>query len=100
MINENKEDLVSYTVELPKELVKRLQQVSSYLNDSQSWIIRTALTTWIDEYEDERKMLAESIKNVENGNSYTEEEVDLYVDKMIEQLKLRKKQRTLLKVGS
>lgn len=54
----------------------------------------------IEVSEEERQMLIECIKSAEQGNVYTQHEVDIHVKNMIKELKEHKQQRLLLKVGS
>lgn len=50
--------------------------------------------------EKERAIVLEALERVKRGEVISHEEMELYIDNMVEELKIRKKQRELLKVGS
>lgn len=63
------------TASLPGELVNELDRVSRQIDRSKSWIIRAALNDWLKEEKRRYELTFEALASVDQGKSYTQEEV-------------------------
>jgi predicted transcriptional regulator len=66
------------TAKLPEELAARLDKAGERIERSKSWIIRQAVTEWLAEEQRRDEMTREALAQVDAGETYTQEELELY----------------------
>lgn len=64
------------TAKLPGELVSRMDEVAGRMDRSKSWIVREALTEWLADEERRHKLTLEALKDVDEGRTFTQEEIE------------------------
>ncbi|MCW1360020.1 ribbon-helix-helix domain-containing protein [Campylobacter sp. US33a] len=79
----SKEEFKSYSLKLPTKLKNRLDQISKNLSKPKSIIIREAIETYLNEFED-FDFAIEALEELKDGN-YTE--ASKKIDKVIAHLK-------------
>lgn len=63
------------TINLPADLVARLEAVATRIDRSKSWIIRQAVAEWLAEEQRRHELTLEALKDVEEGRTLPHEEV-------------------------
>jgi len=64
------------TANLPDELVSRMDEIADRIDRSKSWIVREAVAEWLAEEERRHELTLEAMKSVDEGRTYTQEEVE------------------------
>jgi predicted transcriptional regulator len=68
------------TAVLPENLVLRMDKFSKNMDRSNSWIIRQAVAEWLAEEERRHQLTLEAMKSVDEGHTFTQEEVEAMVE--------------------
>jgi len=66
------------TAKLPDDLVSRMDEIADRIDRSKSWIVRQALSEWLAEEQRRYELTLEALKSVDEGRTYTQEEVEEY----------------------
>ena len=66
------------TAKLPEDLVSQMDEIADRIDRSKSWIVRQALTEWLAEEQRRYDLTMEALKSVDEGRTYTQEEVEEY----------------------
>ncbi len=56
------------TAHVPLPLAKKVDQLAARLERSRGWIVKQALTAWINQEEERRRMTLEALTDVDAGN--------------------------------
>jgi predicted transcriptional regulator len=56
------------TAHIPLPLAEKVDQLASRLERSRGWIIKQALSTWIEQEEERRRLTLEALADVDAGN--------------------------------
>ena len=56
------------TAHVPLPLAKKVDQLAARLERSRGWIVKQALTAWIGQEEERRRMTLEALADVDAGN--------------------------------
>jgi predicted transcriptional regulator len=56
------------TAHVPLPLAKKVDQLAARLERSRGWIVKQALTAWISQEEERRRMTLEALADVDAGN--------------------------------
>ena len=64
------------TAKLPAALVSRLDDWSARKDRSRSWIVREALSEWLNEEDRRHELTLEALADVEAGRTLTQDEVE------------------------
>ncbi|MGO7419285.1 CopG family ribbon-helix-helix protein, partial [Rhizobium ruizarguesonis] len=56
------------TAHVPLPLAQKVDQLASRLERSRGWIVKQALTAWIDQEEERRRLTLEALADVDDGN--------------------------------
>jgi predicted transcriptional regulator len=64
------------TAKLPDDLVTEMDEVAERMDRSKSWIVRQAVAEWLAEERRRFEMTLEAIKSVEEGRSFSQEEIE------------------------
>ena len=68
------------TAKLPDELVSQMDEVALRIDRSKSWIVREAVAEWLAEEQRRHELTLEALKSVDEGRTYTQEEVEKHFD--------------------
>ena len=64
------------TAKLPNDLVSRMDEIAGRIDRSKSWIVRQAVAEWIAEEQRRHILTLEALKDVDEGRTFTQEEVE------------------------
>ncbi len=70
------------TAHVPINVAEKLDELSEQLDRSRGWIIKQALTTWITQHEEDRKLTIEALADVDAGNFVSQESVQTWADSL------------------
>jgi predicted transcriptional regulator len=70
------------TAHVPINIAEKLDQLSEQLDRTRGWIIKQALTTWITQQEEYRKLTMEALADVDVGNFVSQESVQTWADSL------------------
>ena len=56
------------TAHVPLSLAEKVDQVAARLERSRGWIVKQALTAWIDQEEERRRLTLEALADVDAGH--------------------------------
>lgn len=68
------------TAHLPMPLAKRVDRIAARLERSRGWILRQALSAWVEQEEERRKMTLEALAEVEAGRVIDHQAVQAWAD--------------------
>lgn len=68
------------TAKLPDELVSRMDEAAERLDRSKSWIVREAVSNWLDEEQRRYELTIEALRDVDEGRSIPHEEIRAMVE--------------------
>jgi predicted transcriptional regulator len=63
------------TVNLPNELFSRIGAVAARIDRTKSWIVREAVSQWVEEEERRYELTLEALQSVDEGHTISHEEV-------------------------
>ena len=55
------------TAHVPLPLAEKVDQIAARMERSRGWIVKQALSAWVDQEEERRRMTLEAMANVEAG---------------------------------
>ena len=74
------------TAKLPDDLVSRMDAIADRIERSKSWIVREAVSHWLDEEQRRYELTLDALKDVDAGRTIAHEEV-------IAMMEVRKQER-------
>lgn len=70
------------TAHVPLPLAEKVDQLATRLERSRGWIVKQALTAWIDQEEERRRLTLEALANVDNGDVIDHQSVQAWADSL------------------
>ncbi|MGZ2506367.1 putative transcriptional regulator [Rhizobium beringeri] len=70
------------TAHVPLPLAQKVDQLASRLERSRGWIVKQALTAWIDQEEERRRLTLEALADVDSGNVVDHQAVQAWADSL------------------
>lgn len=70
------------TAHVPLALAEKLDQVAARLERSRGWIVKQALTAWIDQEEERRHLTLEALAEVDAGRVIDHQAVQAWADSL------------------
>ncbi|MBB3350341.1 putative transcriptional regulator [Rhizobium sp. BK049] len=70
------------TANVPLPLAQKVDQLASRLERSRGWIVKQALTSWIDQEEERRRLTLEALADVDSGNVVDHQSVQAWADSL------------------
>ncbi|MBB4506726.1 CopG family ribbon-helix-helix protein [Rhizobium johnstonii] len=70
------------TAHVPLSLAQKVDQLASRLERSRGWIVKQALTAWIDQEEERRRLTLEALADVDDGNVVDHQSVQAWADSL------------------
>ncbi len=70
------------TAHVPLELAERVDKVATRLERSRGWIVKQALTAWIDQEEERRRLTIEGLADVDAGRVIPHRTVQAWADSL------------------
>jgi predicted transcriptional regulator len=70
------------TAHIPLPLAEKVDQLASRLERSRGWIIKQALSAWIEQEEERRRLTLEALADVDTGNVIDHQAVQAWADSL------------------
>lgn len=67
---------------VPLSLAEKVDQVATRLERSRGWVMKQALTAWIDQEEERRKLTLEALADVDVGQVISHQAVQAWADSL------------------
>lgn len=70
------------TAHVPLALAERVDEVAGRIERSRGWIVKQALSAWIDQEEERRRMTLEALAEVDAGQVIDHQAVQAWADSL------------------
>jgi len=70
------------TAHVPLPLAEKVDQMAARLERSRGWIMKQALTAWIDQEEERRRLTIEALADVDAGQVIDHQSVQAWADSL------------------
>ncbi len=70
------------TTHVPLSLAEKVDQVATRLERSRGWIVKQALTAWIDQEEERRRLTLEALADVDTGHVIDHQAVQAWAESL------------------
>jgi predicted transcriptional regulator len=70
------------TAHIPLPLAEKVDQMAARLERSRGWIMKQALTEWIDKEEERRRLTIEALADVDAGQVIDHQSVQAWADSL------------------
>lgn len=70
------------TAHVPIQLAEKVDQLAQKLERSRGWIIKQALSAWVDQEEERRKLTLEALADVDEGHVIDHQSVQAWADSL------------------
>lgn len=70
------------TAHVPLELAEKVDQLAARLERSRGWIIKQALSAWVDQEEERRRMTLEALADVDAGRVIDHRALQAWADRL------------------
>ncbi|MBF0434385.1 MAG: ribbon-helix-helix protein, CopG family [Magnetococcales bacterium] len=67
------------TAHVPFQLAEKIDQLAAHMERSQGWIIKQALTAWIDQEEERDRLTRDALVDVDTGHVIDHRDVQAWV---------------------
>ena len=71
-----------FTAHVPLPLAEKVDQMAARLERSRGWIIKQALTAWIEQEEERRRLTIEAMADVDAGQVIDHQSVQAWADSL------------------
>ena len=70
------------TAHVPLSLADRVEQLAARLERSQGWVIKQALTDWVDQEEERSRLTREALADVDAGRVIDHQTIQKWADSL------------------
>ncbi|MDE4604544.1 CopG family ribbon-helix-helix protein [Sinorhizobium meliloti] len=70
------------TAHVPLPLAEKVDQIAARLERSRGWIVKQALTAWVDQEEERRRLTLEGLADVDAGSVIDDHAVQAWADSL------------------
>jgi predicted transcriptional regulator len=70
------------TAHVPLPLAEKVDQMAARLERSRGWIVKQALTAWIDQEEERRRLTLEALADVDNNHVIDHQAVQAWAESL------------------
>ncbi|HEX7617162.1 MAG TPA: ribbon-helix-helix domain-containing protein [Verrucomicrobiae bacterium] len=70
------------TAHVPLSLAEKVDHLAARLERSRGWIIKQALTAWVDQEEERRRLTLEALADVDAGHVIDDQTVQAWADSL------------------
>ncbi|MCG5487530.1 MAG: ribbon-helix-helix protein, CopG family [Sinorhizobium meliloti] len=70
------------TAHVPLPLAEKVDQIAARLERSRGWIVKQALTAWVDQEEERRRFTLEALADVDAGRVIDHQAVQAWADSL------------------
>ena len=71
-----------FTAHVPLGLAERVDQLASRLERSRGWVLKQALTAWVDQEEERNRLTREALADVDVGRVVDQQAVKSWADSL------------------
>jgi len=75
-------DTKVFTAHIPVQLAKKIDQLAARLERSRGWIVKQALSAWVEQEEERRRLTLEALADVDAGRVIDHQAVQAWVDSL------------------
>lgn len=72
----------SVTAHIPIELAEQVDEIAKRLGRSRGWIVKKALSSWIDQEEERTRLTREALADVDAGNLIDHQAVKAWAERL------------------
>jgi predicted transcriptional regulator len=70
------------TAHVPLALAEKVDQIAARMERSRGWIVKQALSAWVGEEEDRRRLTLEALADVDAGNLIDHQDVQAWANSL------------------
>ena len=70
------------TTHVPLPLAEKVEQVAKRMERSRAWIIKQALSAWLEQEEERERLTQEALADVDVGHVITHQDVQAWADSL------------------
>ncbi|MCR4298744.1 MAG: ribbon-helix-helix domain-containing protein [Gallionella sp.] len=70
------------TAHVPLSLAEKVDQIAARMERSRGWIVKQALSAWVDQEEERRRMTLEAMADIEAGQVIDHQSVQVWADSL------------------
>jgi predicted transcriptional regulator len=70
------------TAHIPLPLAEQVDQIATRLERSRGWIVKQALSAWVGQEEERRRLTLEALTDVDDGNLIDHQDVKAWADSL------------------
>ena len=70
------------TAHVPLSLAEKVDQIAARMERSRGWIVKQALSAWVDQEEERRRMTLEAMADIEAGQVVDHQSVQVWADSL------------------
>jgi len=67
------------TAHVPTDLAEKVDEAAERLDRPRAWIVKQALSAWLDREEHRHQMILKALKDVDAGHTVSHEEMEAWV---------------------
>ena len=71
------------TAHVPQPLADKVDQLAARLERSRGWVVKQALSAWVDQEEARRRMTLEALADVDGGHVIDQQVVQAWADSLL-----------------
>jgi predicted transcriptional regulator len=81
------------TAHVPISLAKKVDKLAGQMERSRGWIVKEALTAWVEREEERHRMTLEGLADIDAGRVVDHAEIVAWIDSLEAGLKQRRRRR-------
>ncbi len=70
------------TAHIPLPLADKIDEIADRIERSRAWIIKQALSAWVDQEEERRRLTMEALADVDAGNVIDHQAIQAWADSL------------------
>lgn len=70
------------TAHVPSPLAEKVDQIAARLERPRGWIVKQALSAWVDQEEEHRRLTLEALADVDKGHVIDHQEIQAWADSL------------------
>ena len=78
----SQQDTKVITAHMPIPLIEKIDLLAQRLERSRGWVVKQALTAWIDQEEERSRLTREALADVDSGNVIDHQAVQVWADSL------------------
>ncbi|OHV77970.1 CopG family ribbon-helix-helix protein [Ensifer sp. LCM 4579] len=70
------------TAHVPRPLAEKVDEIAARLERSRGWIVKQALSAWIDQEEERRRLTLEALADVDDGHVIDHQAIEAWANSL------------------